>query len=60
MGKLICIENGFGVFLGEEFQIIFENGKEWEIFLGGAYRRINKRSGRVTGWKIPPRFSFKK
>lgn len=58
MGKLICIEGGLGVFVGDEFKVISENGKEWEILLGDVYRKINKISGRVRGWKVPPRFEF--
>jgi hypothetical protein len=33
-----------------------ENGSVWEILLGGSYRKISKRSGRVQGWKNGPRF----
>ncbi|WP_234799737.1 hypothetical protein [Aeromonas veronii] len=35
-----------------------ENGSAWEILLGGEYRKVNKRSGRVQGWKTGPRFGY--
>lgn len=28
----------------------------WEICLSGENRKVNKRSGRVQGWKTGPRF----
>ena len=51
MTELICTEPGIGIELGTTFQVLSENGSEWEILLGNEYRRVNKRSGRVTGWK---------
>jgi hypothetical protein len=30
----------------------------WEICLGGENRNVNKRSGRVQGWKTGPRFGY--
>ncbi|MCX9103455.1 MULTISPECIES: hypothetical protein [Aeromonas] len=35
-----------------------ENGSAWEILLGGEYRKVNKRSGRVQGWRTGPRFDY--
>ena len=59
MTELICTEPGIGIELGTTFQVLSENGSEWEILLGNEYRRVNKRSGRVTGWKTPPKFECK-
>ncbi|EKP0261715.1 hypothetical protein JFQ93_003015 [Aeromonas sobria] len=59
MTELICTEPGIGIERGATFQVLSENGSEWEILLGNEYRRINKRSGRVTGWKTPPNFECK-
>ena len=59
MTELVCTEPGLGIELGTTFQVLSENGSEWEILLGNEYRRINKRSGRVTGWKTPPKFECK-
>jgi hypothetical protein len=39
--------------------VLAENGRTWEILLGDEYRRINKQSGRVSGWKTPPHFTLK-
>ena len=43
--------------LGQTFRVLAEDGRTWEILLGGEYRRINKQSGRVSGWKTPPKFA---
>ncbi len=53
---LVCVEAGLGITEGQEFPVLGENGSVWEILLGGAYRKVNKRSGRVQGWKTGPRF----
>ena len=53
---LVCVEAGLGVARGQEFPVLGENGSVWEILLGGEYRKVNKRSGRVQGWKTGPRF----
>lgn len=53
---LVCVEAGLGVAEGQRFHVLGENGSVWEILLGGAYRKVNKRSGRVLGWKTGPRF----
>ncbi len=45
MTELICTEPGIGIELGTTFQVLSENGSEWEILLGNEYRRVNKRSG---------------
>ncbi|MFQ1816564.1 hypothetical protein ACK36E_20305, partial [Aeromonas veronii] len=57
--ELVCTEPGLGIEPGTTFQVLSENGSEWEILLGNEYRRVNKRSGRVTGWKTPPKFECK-
>ena len=54
--KLVCVEAGLGITEGKEFPVLGENGSVWEIVLGGEYRKVNKRSGRVQGWKTGPRF----
>lgn len=59
MRELICVESGVGIEQGRVFKVLTENGAEWEILLGGEYRKINKRSGRVKGWKTPPTFAVK-
>lgn len=53
---LVCVEAGLGVAEGLVFPVLGENGSVWEILLGGEYRKVNKRSGRVQGWKTGPRF----
>lgn len=53
---LVCVEAGLGVAEGQVFPVLGENGSVWEILLGGEYRKVNKRSGRVQGWKTGPRF----
>lgn len=53
---LVCVEAGLGVAEGQEFPVLGENGSVWEILLGGVYRKVNKRSGRVQGWRTGPRF----
>ncbi len=53
---LVCVEAGLGVAEGQEYPVLGENGSVWEILLGGEYRKVNKRSGRVQGWKTGPRF----
>ncbi|ANB53736.1 hypothetical protein WM43_14240 [Aeromonas veronii] len=53
---LVCVEAGLGVARGQEYPVLGENGSVWEILLGGEYRKVNKRSGRVQGWKTGPRF----
>lgn len=55
---LVCIVAGNLIEVGRTFPVIGENGKVWEILLGGEYRKINKQSGRVTGWKTPPKFAL--
>lgn len=59
MRELICVEPGVGIEQGRVFKVLAENGAEWEILLGGEYRKVNKRSGRVKGWKTPPKFTVK-
>jgi len=59
MRELVCVEPGVGIELGQMFKVLNENGSEWEILLGGEYRKINKRSGRVKGWRTPPKFTLK-
>lgn len=59
MRELVCVESGVGIELGQVFRVLSENGGEWEILLGGEYRKINKRSGRVKGWTPPPKFAAK-
>lgn len=54
--KLVCVEAGLGITEGQEFPVLGENGSVWEILLGGEYRKVNKRSGHVLGWKSGPRF----
>ena len=39
MTELICTEPGIGIELGTTFQVLSENGSEWEILLGNEYRR---------------------
>lgn len=56
---LVCVEAELGVAEGQEFPVLGENGSVWEILLGGEYRKVNKRSGRVQGWKSGPRFDVK-
>ncbi|QJT32828.1 hypothetical protein E4186_14010 [Aeromonas media] len=53
---LVCVEAWLGVAEGQVFPVLGENGSVWEILLGGEYRKVNKRSGRVQGWKKGPRF----
>ncbi len=53
---LVCVEAGLGVAEGQRFPVLGENGCVWEILLGGEYRKVNKRSGRVQSWKTGPRF----
>ena len=55
---LVCVEAGLGVTEGQEYPVLGENGSVWEILLGGEYRKVSKRSGRVQGWKTGPRFGF--
>lgn len=47
--KLVCVEAAPGITEGQEFPVLGENGSAWEILLGGEYRKVNKRSGRVQG-----------
>jgi len=54
--SLVCVEAGLGVAEGGIFPVIAETGSIWEIVLGGEYRKVNKRSCRVQGWKDGPRF----
>ncbi len=56
--KLVCVEAGLGITEGQEFPVLGENGSAWEILLGGEYRKVNKRSGRVQGWRTGPRFDL--
>lgn len=56
--KLVCVEAGLGITEGQEFPVLGENGSAWEILLGGEYRKVNKRSGRVQGRKTGPRFDL--
>lgn len=53
---LVCVEAWLGVAEGQRFPVLGENGSVWEILLGGEYRKVNKRSGRVQSWKTGPRF----
>lgn len=55
---LVCVEAGVCVQAGELFPVLGENGSVWEILLGGSYRKISKRSGRIQGWKSGPKFSY--
>lgn len=55
---LVCVEAGLGVAEGQEFPVLGENGSVWEILLRGEYRKVNKRSGRVQGWRTGPRFDL--
>ncbi|MND65668.1 hypothetical protein D3C80_570470 [compost metagenome] len=57
--SLVCVEAGLGVAEGRLFPVITETGSVWEIVLGGEYRKVNKRSCRVQGWKSGPRFDVK-
>lgn len=56
--KLVCVEAALGITEGQEFPVLGENGSAWEILLGGEYRKVNKLSGRVQGWKKGPRFGL--
>ena len=56
-GELVCVCAGLGIEAGQVFPVLGENGSVWEILLGGSYRKISKRSGRVQGWKNGPSFS---
>ncbi len=53
---LVCAESGLGIPEGQVFPVLGENGSVWEILLGGEYRKVSKRSGRVQGWRTGPRF----
>ena len=55
---LVCVEAGLWIAEGQRFPVLGENGCVWEILLGGEYRKVNKRSGRVQGWKTSPRFDL--
>lgn len=57
--KLVCVEAALGITEGQEFPVLGDNGSAWEILLGGEYRKVNKWSGRVQGWKSGPRFGYK-
>ncbi|WP_447831008.1 hypothetical protein [Aeromonas salmonicida] len=59
MTELICTGPGIGIDRGATFRVLSENASKWEILLGNEYRRINKPSGRVTGWITPPKFECK-
>ena len=37
MTELICTEPGIGIERGSTFQVLSENGSEWEILLGNEY-----------------------
>lgn len=54
--SLVCLVAGMGVAEGQLFPVLQETGSIWEIVLGGEYRKVNKRSCRVQGWKDGPRF----
>ncbi len=54
---LVCVEAGLWIAEGQRFPVLGENGCVWEILLGGEYRKVNKRSGRVQGWKKGPVFA---
>lgn len=54
--SLVCLVAGMGVAEGQLFPVLQETGSVWEIVLGGEYRKVNKRSCRVQGWKDGPRF----
>ncbi|MNE59625.1 hypothetical protein D3C80_1547330 [compost metagenome] len=54
--SLVCVVAGLGVVEGALFPVINETGSVWEILLGGEYRKVNKLSCRVQGWKDGPRF----
>ena len=54
----VCVEAGVCIQAGELFPVLGENGSVWEILLGGSYRKISKRSGRVQGWKSGPKFGY--
>lgn len=56
--SLVCLVAGMGVVEGQFFPVLQEAGSIWEIVLGGEYRKVNKRSCRVQGWKTGPRFSL--
>jgi len=53
---IVCVLAGLGIAEGQTFPIMSETGSVWEILLGGEYRKVNKRSCRVQGWKDGPRF----
>ncbi|WP_413834999.1 hypothetical protein [Aeromonas rivipollensis] len=53
---IVCVLAGLGIVEGQTFPIMSETGSVWEILLGGEYRKVNKRSCRVQGWKDGPRF----
>lgn len=53
---IVCVVAGLGIAEGQTFPIMSETGSVWEILLGGEYRKVNKRSCRVQGWKDGPRF----
>ncbi len=55
-GVVVCVCAGLGIETGQVFPVLEENGRVWEILLGGSYRKISKRSGRVQGWKNGPKF----
>lgn len=54
--SLVCVVAGLGVAESALFPVISETGNVWEILLGGEYRKVDKRSCRVQGWKDGPRF----
>ena len=55
--SLVCVGAGLGVTEGQRFPVLQETGSVWEIVLGGEYRKVNKRSCRVLGWKKGPVFA---
>ncbi|PKQ80580.1 hypothetical protein CJP16_07275 [Aeromonas sobria] len=55
-GDLVCISAGLGVQEGQQFPVLAENKITWEILLGGSYRKVSKKSGRVRGWRNGPQF----
>lgn len=55
-GELVCISAGCGVQEGQQFPVLAENKLTWEILLGGSYRKVSKKSGRVRGWRSGPQF----
>lgn len=56
--NLVCTVAGLGITEGQTFRVAVENGSWWEVCLGGEYRKINKRSGRVQGWRDGPVFGL--